>query len=125
MKNLSLSIFPFPGKHTAVRISQMLDTIVEKTLGVTSLTEAGWGPTVTSDCGSNIGRALDVENKYTFWMKCCLHIIHNVVTTALKDPIFNSNTTIMQRSQKLIAHLARTSVGMDKFWELQEGVIRE
>jgi hypothetical protein len=68
----------YAGQHTAAAILQKIDFIAEKFLGIADLESSNWRPPITTDCGSNVAAAIDT-NRYSFWMKCCLHIMNIAV----------------------------------------------
>ncbi len=62
------------GSHTAANISSHIDAIAVKFLDVGRLEDSNWRPPLTTDNAANIARAVDTENSFAFWMKCCLHV---------------------------------------------------
>ena len=75
VKYLLYNVYFTIGSHTAQAISDKIDFISEKFLGISDLESSNWRPSMITDCGSNISLAID-SNKFSFWMKCTLHIIN-------------------------------------------------
>jgi hypothetical protein len=98
-------------------LAKVLDDIVQKSLDVDldypDADHRAWTPSVTSDCGANISKALDggLTVQSTFWIKCSLHILHNVV----KAGIAALDCAAISKCKAFVTHISRSKNAAGNF----------